>query len=82
MTAPVFRCTAAEPPQKPGGMYGPQHRLDSAEGLIVDEFVLEDVIHLKMLHDRPDCYSLTVGHHRFVITHRAKVWLVQHEAEL
>ena len=82
MTAPAFRCTADEPPAKPGGMYGPQHRLDSSEGLILDEFVLGDVVHLEHLHDRPDCYSLTVGTHRFVITHRRKVWLVQHEAEL
>ena len=82
MTAPTFRCTADEPPAKPGGLYGEEHIFDSSEGLVLDEFVLGDVVHLEHLHDRPDCYSLRVGPHRFVITYRRRIWVVQREADL
>ena len=79
MTAPVFRCTADEPPQEPGGLYGEEHRLDSSEGLVLDEFVLEDVIHLEALHDRPPCYHLRVGGFVFIVVRRAGKWIVRLE---
>jgi hypothetical protein len=79
VTAPRFHCTADEPPAKAGGTYGPVHRLDSTEGLILDEFVFEDVIHLEALHDRPPCYHLRVGGFVFIVTRRSGAWLVRLE---
>lgn len=79
MTAPTFRCSADEPPVKPGGMYGSQHLLDSSGGLVLDEFVLEDVIHLEGLHDRPWCYHLRVGGYVFILSRRSGKWIVRLE---
>lgn len=77
MTAPTFRCTADEPPATPGGIYGEEHLFDSSEGLVLDEFVLEGVIHLERLHDRPVCYHLTVGGYVFVLTRRSGKWIAK-----
>lgn len=79
MTAPTFRCTADEPPAKAGGMYGAQQTFDSSEGLVLDEFVLEDVIHLEALHDRPPTYHLRVGGYVFIVTRRSGKWIVRLE---
>lgn len=79
MSAPTFRCTADEPPAKPGGMYGAEYQFDASEGLVLDEFVLEDVIHLERLHDRPYCYGLHVGAYRFIVTRRSGKWIARLE---
>lgn len=79
MSAPKFRCTADGPPEKPGGIYGPEDHLDSSTGLILDEFVLDGAIHLEHLSDRPDVYSLSVGPYRFVLTHRRGKWAVMRQ---
>lgn len=79
MTAPTFRCTADEPPAKAGGMYGAHHVLDSTGGFVLDEFVLEDVIHLEGLHDRPWCYHLRVGGYVFIVTRRSGKWIARLE---
>jgi len=81
MSAPRFRCTADEPPEKPGGMYRAEHRFDSFAGLILDEFVLDGAIHLEHRHERPDVYSLHVGYgtgegYRFTLTRRRGKWNV------
>lgn len=79
MTAPTFRCTADEPPAKPGGLYGEQHCLDSSDGLVLDEFVLEDVLHLENLHDRQWCYHLRVGGFVFILAKRSGKWIARLE---
>lgn len=79
MTAPTFRCTADEPPQKAGGFYGAQQTFDSTEGLVLDEFVLEDIVHLENLHDRPWCYHLRVGGFVFILAKRSGEWIARLE---
>lgn len=79
MKAPTFRCTADEPPAKPGGLYGEEHRIDSADGLVLDEFVFEDVVHLEALSDRPPMYHLRVGGFVFIVTKRSGKWIARLE---
>lgn len=69
MTAPTFRCTADEPPQKAGGFYGAEQTFDSSEGLVLDEFTFQDVVHLEAMHERS--YYLRVGDYVFTL-HRAR----------
>lgn len=73
MTAPRFRCTADEPPSRRGGMFGPEHRLDSDEGLVLDEFVLEDVVHLEHMDDSH--YHLRVGGYTFAMVRKRGHWV-------
>lgn len=77
MRAPTFRCTVDEPSAKPGGMYGPTHRLDSTEGLVLDEFVFEDVVHLDALSER--VYHLRVGGFVFILHRRSGAWIARLE---
>lgn len=77
MTAPTFRVTADEPPAKPGGLYGAEHRLDSSDGLVLDEFVFEDVVHLEALNER--AYHLRVGGFVFILNRRSGKWIARLE---
>lgn len=77
MTVPSFRCTADEPPEKVGGMYGAHHVLDSTGGFVLDEFVLEDVVHLEALSER--AYHLRVGGFVFILAKRSGKWIARLE---
>ncbi len=72
MTAPLFRCTADEPPKRKDGMFGPEHALDSETGLVLDEFVFEAVVHMERMTD--GYYHLRVGDDTYGISCTRGKW--------
>ena len=51
MNGATFRCTAYETPKHKGGMYGEKVEIDSEAGLVLDEFVLDKVVHIEEMSD-------------------------------
>ena len=77
---PTFRCTADEPPQAKGLMFGALRSFDSRPGLILDEFVFEDLVHVEQMDD--DSYYARVGRHVFYLTRKRGKWTARlHEIE-